>query len=711
VFFSFSFSEASPRKGESMMWSLLAVVSALQQNLSVSPVQKVVQLLQNMQATATEEMQNEEVSFAAFKTFCDGTLKRKAGEIAEENDQIEALQASIQKNVADADGFAQRASQISQEVTAHEQNLKEQKEERAAEKEEYAATHRDLSESVDALGRAISVLQKQQYDRKQQGDALIQLATVLPEAQQLVENFFQDDGDFLSRAAPEANAYEAKSGGIVEMLEKLEDEFKTKLSDAEKAEMNSQHAFEMAVQDLTDAVKQGKEEVEEAAAAKSQKEGAAAENRKDLVATTEDRDNDQVYRKDLKAECSQKTLSFEEKQKLRKDEIAAVQQAITILSSPEVAGNEEKHRALAQTSFMQLVRPHAAGRAVDFLVNEGQRLNNQPLSLLAQRLLAAGPFDKVTKMIENMITRLLDEANEEAQEKGFCDKELGTNQQTRDKLSGEMEKLAAVFDQSTATSQTLSSKISALENSINEMKTAVADATQQREEEKDKNTSTVKDAKEAQKAVAAAVQVLREFYEKAATATGFLFLQYPSLLAKHIKMGSDEWQSLANPAFEGEGGYGQGSEDKVDSGHKEGMQTFGDSYQGQQDKASGVLSMLEIIMSDFASVQSDTETQEAEAQRQFEQFVTDSKRDQAVKARTIELYQADRTEADARAKEAKRDLLTTDDKHKAAVRYYEELKPRCLEKGIVSFEKRQQQRQEEIDSLKQALAILSQDRV
>ena len=60
-------------------------------------------------------------------------------------------------------------------------------------------------------------------------------------------------------------------------------------------------------------------------------------------------------------------------------------------------------------------------------------------------------------------------------------------------------------------------------------------------------------------------------------------------------MGSAEWNALANPNFEGKGGYGQGSEDKVDKGHKAGMQTFGKTYNGLQDQAGGVFAMLEVM--------------------------------------------------------------------------------------------------------------------
>merc|ERR1719242_2106051 len=116
----------------------------------------------------------------------------------------------------------------------------------------------------------------------------------------------------------------------------------------------------------------------------------------------------------------------------------------------------------------------------------------------------------------------------------------------------------------------------------------MAEATELRKKEKETNTVTVEDAQAAQKAVAAATAVLKDYYEKAATATALVQAKTPNPrqwgLKTGVKMGSDEWNSLANPNFKG----------KVDTGHKEEMQTFGETYEGQQDEAEyGILALLE----------------------------------------------------------------------------------------------------------------------
>merc|ERR1719437_339599 len=112
------------------------------------------------------------------------------------------------------------------------------------------------------------------------------------------------------------------------------------------------------------------------------------------------------------------------------------------------------------------------------------------------------------------------------------------------------------------------------------------EATELRESENKQNKTTIADAVAAQKAVAAATAVIKDFYKKAMTATAFVQLKREANpqwgLKMGIKMGSPEWQSLATPAY-GAGGGGLTAAG-VDTGHKEGMQTFGEVEKGMQDE-------------------------------------------------------------------------------------------------------------------------------
>merc|ERR1719421_2333556 len=137
------------------------------------------------------------------------------------------------------------------------------------------------------------------------------------------------------------------------------------------------------------------------------------------------------------------------------------------------------------------------------------------------------PFDKVKKMIKDLIVRLMEEANEEAEHKGWCDTELASNKQTREAKTQEVDTLVAERDQLQADIAKLGEEISELSQAIANIDSAVAEATEQRQAESAKNKQTVADAKEAQTAVAQALAVLKEFYAKAAEATALVQAQGP----------------------------------------------------------------------------------------------------------------------------------------------------------------------------------------
>merc|ERR1719305_1607224 len=142
-------------------------------------------------------------------------------------------------------------------------------------------------------------------------------------------------------------------------------------------------------------------------------------------------------------------------------------------------------------------------------------------------------------------------------------------------------------------------------------------ATKLRQEEKKKNTETIADSQEAQTAVAQALTVLKEFYAKAAEATALLQQQ------------------------------------------PEAPEIFDKPYKGMQGESGGVIGMLEVIQSDFARLEEETAAAEAQAQKEYDEFMDDSAVDKAQKQKEID----------------------------AALAYYEKLKPSCVDAGV-SYEDR-----------------------
>merc|ERR1712151_1209050 len=539
---------------------------------------------------------------------------------------------------------------------------------REIEKSDYDAMHKDYSESVDALERAIAVLKKQAYDRKQasfaQVASLQKLNLIPDEAKRTIDAFLQQEPDEgLAVSAPEAYGYEFQSQGVIEMLEKLLDKFIGERTVLEKEEMNSVHAFEMLIQDLTAQLEQANQDRTEKAETKAKKLQAKADAEGDLTETTTTRDADVKYLADLTATCEQKASDFESRQQLRTEELEAIAKAIEIISSNAVSGNADKYLPTLVQKKKSLVvlradsQSKAQAQVALFLQSKAKELNSRLLSAMAGRV-AADPFRKVKKMIKDLITRLMEEANEEAEHKGWCDTELSTNEQTRKEKTEAVETLHAEIDQLEASIQKLTQDIAALTKAVSELDEAMSKATKLRQEEKAENAQTIKDAQEAQTAVAQALTILKEFYAKAGEATALL---------QHS-------QQPVAPAI------------------------FDSPYKGLQAENGGVIGMLQVIQADFARLEADTTASEATAQKEYDEFMTDSKVDKEGKSTDIEHKTAKKQDETQALVTKTEDLEGTQKELDAALAYYDKLKPSCVDAGV-SYEDRVARRKEEIESL------------
>jgi len=471
-------------------------------------------------------------------------------------------------------------------------------------------------------------------------------------------------------SAPEAAGYEFQSHGVIEMLEKLLDKFIDERTKWEKEEMNGKHAFDMLMQDLTAQIEQSKQDRGEKAETKAKKLQAKADAQGDLSDTTTTMEADKKYLADLTSTCQQKASDFESRQQLRAEEIEAIVKAIEILSSDSVKGNAEKYlpsfsqkagSALAQLRSSAANEPQQ--RVAEFLRIQGEHLNSRVLSTLAVHAVD-DPFTKVKKMIKDLIVRLMEEANEEAEHKGWCDTELSTNEQTRKEKTEAVETLHAEIDELEASIAKLTEDISELTKSVAELDKAMAEATKLRQEEKAKNEQTIADAGEAQTAVAQALTVLKEFYAKAGEATA-LVQQQPTA-----------------PAI------------------------FDSPYKGLQAENGGVIGMLEVIESDFARLEADTTAAEATSQKEYDTFMTESKVDKAAKSKDIEHKTAKKQDETQALTTKNSDLEGTQKELDAALAYFDKLKPSCVDAGV-SYEDRVGRRKEEIESLQEALRILN----
>jgi hypothetical protein len=455
-------------------------------------------------------------------------------------------------------------------------------------------------------------------------------------------------------------AYEFQSGGIIQLLEKFETKFKKQLEEVETAESNEAHNYDMEMVQLSDTIDYMKKDIEEKSVLKAKRAQESAQAKSDLAETKKELAADEKFLADMTATFESKTETYKNNQKVRTDELEAIGKAIEIISDPSVAGSYKEHVNLAQvrTSLLQVrsasSRVAVRQRLSAFLKKKAQVLASVLLKDLASEV-ESNPFDKVVKMIEDLVAKLKEEAAAEAEHKAWCDEQLHDNKLKREKKTSQVNKLTANVEALTEDIASMGKLIARLIKEQSDLQKAMSEATSVRTEEKATNTDTMKDAAAGEEATKAALVVLKEFYASQAS----LLQQVPEMA----------------------------------------------EYKGMQSAKGGVVGMLEVITSDFARLHAETKANEETAATEYDAFMKDAQASKKAKHDLEVKTSLEKDQAEFEKGELEKDLASTQEELDKALEYQQYLKPVCLEVHV-SYEERVARRKEEIEALKEAYEIL-----
>merc|ERR550514_1675508 len=125
-----------------------------------------------------------------------------------------------------------------------------------------------------------------------------------------------------------------------------------------------------------------------------------------------------------------------------------------------------------------------------------------------------------------------------------------------------------------------------------------------------------------------------------------------------------------------------------------------------QSENGGVVGMLEVIESDFSRLYAETKAEETSAQKEYDEFMTESAENKSAKETDIKHKVAKRQDQEETLVSTQQDLENSQKELDAALAYFDKLKPSCVDAGV-SYDDRVGRRKEEIQSLQEALRILN----
>merc|ERR1719214_470290 len=151
---------------------------------------------------------------------------------------------------------------------------------------------------------------------------------------------------------------------------------------------------------------------------------------------------------------------------------------------------------------MKANRQHEQKKALlTMLKRDSKRLHSNQLAAVAAQISTTGPFDKITKLIQELIERLLQEAADEANHEGWCNKEMGEAKAQRGRKADMVAELNGKLAQNEAKRDGLTSETEKLTQEIADLEAALNKATKERDEESEENGVTVKEAGEGKEAI------------------------------------------------------------------------------------------------------------------------------------------------------------------------------------------------------------------
>jgi len=646
------------------------------------PVTKVITLLKDMVGQLEKEAEEDEEVYETMGCWCETNDKEKTKSISDAEGRIGDLTALIEDLTAQSARLNTEVANLNKEVAKNNGALDSATALRQKQLAEFNAEEKDMLQSISSLKSAVIALSKHHSAALLQQEAsstnMLEVAatlkflsnhhaaligeTITPVQKRTIAAFVQSPDDFLS-AQPAAfiQSRAPASGEIFGILKQMKESFETNLAGSQKDEMTDQQDYE--------ALKAAKESEIAAgtslADTKAQELAAAdeknAQSKQDLDDTRNTLEADQAFLANLKEQCQNMDQEYEERTKTRQLEIQAVSKALAFLSS------DEAHDLFTRTFNPALVQTGMSSRHTQLhkaLTAIAQKFQDPRISMLATQA-RLDAFTKVKKSIQDMVDKLTKESADEIKHKDFCVEELNNNERDTEMKERDRDDLVAKIADLASAIDALAKEIETLKAEVAELQVQMKRAGEDREKMNKEFQVTVADQRATQKLLAAALNILKGFYEKAA------------LMQK---------QSNSQPAGP-----------PPPPGFK--------SYE-KNAASGGVMGMMQAIINDAKAMEAEAIRGEEDSQKAYEDFVKDT--NDSVDAKTKDITNKSETKARKEGEkveaETERDSVLGELEQLANENA--DLHKSC-DFTLKNFELRQSARADEIEALKQAIAMFS----
>merc|ERR1719215_55180 len=417
----------------------------------------------------------------------------------------------------------------------------------------------------------------------------------------------------------------------------------------------------MMRQGLEDEIKYSNKEMAEAkkTLATSGESQAAAEG--DLGVTSKELAADVKDKAGLHHECMTKAEDFEAATKSRGEELKALNEAKKVLAETTSGAGSISYSFIQQStqtgSAISTSTDLANFEAVRLVRDLARKEKSPALAQLAQRMAtairaghtSADTFGKVKDLIRDMISKLESEADADATEKAWCDRNLADAREKKSDKTAEIEKISTRIDAISSQSAKLKEEIADLQAGLAKIASSQAKMNKVRSEEHEAFVSDKADMEKGLEGVKTALKVLGEYYA---------------------------------------------SEDK--------------DHSAAVGAGQGIIGLLEVVESDFSKSLAEIVSSEESSVAAYEQQTKENEIDTATKEQSVKYKTKESKRLDKDSAELTSDRSTVQAELDATNEYLSKLEGRCVAKAE-SYAERKARSEAEIAGLKQALDILENE--
>merc|ERR1712194_974188 len=286
---------------------------------------------------------------------------------------------------------------------------------------------------------------------------------ITPSQRRSAASFIQAPQDYFDAKPTFKQSYAPQSGEIFGILTQMLETFEANLSQSQKEEMENQKAYEDLKAAKEAEIAAGQEQIDTKTQELADTDEKNAQAKEDVEDTKKSLSADEQFLMMLKEKCSMTDSEWEERQKTRQLEMEACSKALAVLSS------DDAHDLFTKTFNPSLLQKETSmnserrSQASKLLSSVAHKTQNPRLATLAVRV-RLDAFTRVKKAIDDMVSQLLKEKEDEIKHKDFCVEEFNTNELQTEKKERAKQDLTAKIEDLELTIKTLASEINNLKS-------------------------------------------------------------------------------------------------------------------------------------------------------------------------------------------------------------------------------------------------------